>query len=1059
MFGLGPTGLELLRLPEGGFFEYFCGLLGSNLLVSATTGIRVPSPEQDLFVSGNLYEERDHFFRELTKTIPDIVYVYDLDEGQLVYLNDRVTTILGYEAAELMLLGRGLLETYLHPDDQASAPRWFAKVNHLQKGEVLVHKFRVRHNNGEWRWMESREAVFKRDSSGRLVQVMAVANDVTDRENIELSLKEIQERNSSILKALPDLMFVQDAQGNFLDYYARDPEILFAPPGELMGRNIREVIPPDILGRLLVAFETALRTDEPQAVEYKAFVAGQERDYESRLVRCGADKILSVVRDITEQTRVAEALAASEARFATQYRGIPIPTYTLQRQGEDFVLIDLNDAALAHDEYKFGSPRGKTAADVFSGSPALLQLVRDCSDRGLAIETKFESDLFATDPEKRLKLNLVPVPPDLVMLFVEDITESEQNQQELDDKLKKLREANDELQRARELIFRNLQQLSLSHRKAAKESERYRQLFEFAPGGYITSSPEGMIREANQAACDLFATPPERLMGFPLSDFIASEDKQRFLGFLETLSLTNKIQEIEFSLSGQARQFYAAIKAVRVEFDGVTSLRWLIQDVSLRRLTEEALQKSEQFNRAIIESSNDSITILDLKGRILFVNEKAVDRMGAKPEFLFGRLWYQFWPKSVRAMAREQFKVAQKGGVGRFHGSSFAANGKIRWWDVAITPMTDQAGGVARMLVVSRDVTDQKDAEEKLQKKETFFRSLVENAHDFVTVMSYDAMILYESPASERILGFRAEEKLGKNCLDYLHPDDKERVTGELAELVQGKREIKTLEYRYLHKSGRYVPLEVIARVSTDENGEPVVIVNKRDITERQQKESQLRKLVARLLKVQDEEQRRLARELHDETAQNLVLLDINLATLERDLPDRTDEVQSAIAQSRTLISRSLREVRTISYLLHPPMLDEAGLQTALSWLIRGFSQRSDIQVDLDCPSRTDRFSPEVEIAVYRIVQEALTNIHRHSGSKTAQVKLERKGDSLILTIEDQGCGIPDTVLEKRTGVVESIGVGIPGMRERLSLLGGQLDVRSDASGTSLMAVLPLKAK
>ncbi len=213
------------------------------------------------------------------------------------------------------------------------------------------------------------------------------------------------------------------------------------------------------------------------------------------------------------------------------------------------------------------------------------------------------------------------------------------------------------------------------------------------------------------------------------------------------------------------------------------------------------------------------------------------------------------------------------------------------------------------------------------------------------------------------------------------------------------------------------------------------------------------------MLNVQDEERRRLARELHDETAQNLVLLDINLSTLEKDLPERSDEVQDSISQSRTLIERSLREVRTISYLLHPPMLDEAGLQTALSWLIRGFSQRSGVQVELDCPSRTDRFSPEVEIAAYRIVQEALTNIHRHSGSQTARVELQRKGDSLILTIQDDGCGIPDTVIEKRTEGLGSLGVGIPGMRERLNLLGGRLDVRSDATGTSLMAVLPLKAK
>src|SRR5688572_20959691 len=159
-FGVGPAAFDLFSVNP---IEYFQVLLVSNLLLSAGTGIFFPSAEQEVFVSGNLYEEREHFVQKLTNAIPDIVYVYDLDEGQLVYLNDRVSTILGYEPAELMHLGRGLLETFLHPDDQATAPRWFAKVSALQKGEILVHRFRVRHNNGEWRWLECREVVFKRD--------------------------------------------------------------------------------------------------------------------------------------------------------------------------------------------------------------------------------------------------------------------------------------------------------------------------------------------------------------------------------------------------------------------------------------------------------------------------------------------------------------------------------------------------------------------------------------------------------------------------------------------------------------------------------------------------------------------------------------------------------------------------------------------------------------------------------------------------------------------------------------------------------------------------------
>ncbi len=1067
-FALGGLLALFLDWTDGGQLDwlsvetlsFFSGLIPSSLLMASATTLLAPTPDGDLLVNDKLYEERDHFLHELTKTLPDIVYVYDLDRGRLVYLNDRVKVLLGYEPSELMGLGRGLLETFLHPDDLESAPRWFAKVSDLHKDSVLEHKFRVRHKNGEWRWLESREVAFERDPSGRLVQIMAVANDITDRKNIEETLIESRERNSSILKALPDLMFVQDTKGKFLDYHARDPNILFAPPSEFLGKNMREVIPSEILGPLLERFEAAVLCDDLQALEYKAFVLGEERAYECRIVRSGADKILSIIRDITEQTRTSDALADSEARFAAQYRGIPIPTYTLRRENNEFVVQMINDAALgatlASDDRAAREYQGMKAIDVFDPSSGILTLLERCFNENSDLQQKVGRNIFRNGPDRVLKIDLVPVPPDLVMLFVDDITGSEENLRKLDEKVDELSAANKDLRQAREQNRRSHEELRLSHLELSRESERYRQLFEFAPGGYLTSDIHGVVFEANQAASELLESDSVKLEGGSLSTLVIDKDKKRFTQFLQELQSDEAVHEIEFSMDGTTRIFYAAIKAVRVLVDGLSTFRWLIQDVTARRLTEEALQKSEQFNRTIIDSSNDSITILDLSARIIFMNPRGIDRFESRAEDLFGKVWFEFWSEAERVAAEAQFNIAKAGGIGRFQGSTASSSGKVRWWDVAISPMTDPDGRIARLVVVSRDVTDQKEAEEKLQKKENFFRSLVENAHDLVTVMSYDAKILYESPASERTLGFSVEEKLGKSCLEYLHPDDRDRVLKELSELVEHKAERKTLEYRYRHKNGNWVPLEVFARLSTAENGEPIIIVNKRDITERRQKEAQLRKLVARLLSVQDDERRRLARELHDETAQNLALLDINLAMIEKELAEGSNNVEATISQSRTLIERSLREVRTISYLLHPPMLDEAGLSTALSWLIRGFSDRSRIHVTLDCPERNERFSGDIEIAVYRIVQEALTNIHRHSGSKTAQVRLQRKGDSIILTIEDQGCGIPDAVIGKPAGDVGSLGVGIPGRRERLHLLGGRLDVRSDATGTSLMAVLPL---
>jgi len=223
----------------------------------------------------------------------------------------------------------------------------------------------------------------------------------------------------------------------------------------------------------------------------------------------------------------------------------------------------------------------------------------------------------------------------------------------------------------------------------------------------------------------------------------------------------------------------------------------------------------------------------------------------------------------------------------------------------------------------------------------------------------------------------------------------------------------------------------------------------------RQQAEAGLRDLSGRLLKMQDDERRRIARELHDSAGQILAALSMKLTPLATEASTPGPHSVKAIEESLGLVSELTMEVRTISLLLHPPLLDEVGLSSALRLYLDGFAERSKIKVDLDIPDDFGRLSQELETAIFRIVQESVTNIHRHSESAVARIRISRSGRDVRLEVEDKGKGIP---LEKRsemesTGVA---GVGIRGMRERIRQLGGTLEINSDARGTLVLARLPI---
>jgi signal transduction histidine kinase len=287
--------------------------------------------------------------------------------------------------------------------------------------------------------------------------------------------------------------------------------------------------------------------------------------------------------------------------------------------------------------------------------------------------------------------------------------------------------------------------------------------------------------------------------------------------------------------------------------------------------------------------------------------------------------------------------------------------------------------------------------------------------------------------------------------------------------------------HRQLRSDGSYGWIESIGKVTYDDERRPVRMMGiSIDVSGRKQAEAalrttqsdlerrvqertadlelaqaSLRHLSARLLQIQDEERRRIARELHDSAGQILAALSMTLTPLEMELAGSQSRWADAIGTGMKLVEELSKELRTISHLLHPPMLDEAGLEFALRWYVEGFAERSGIDVVFEFPEDLGRLSRDVETAIFRLIQESLTNIHRHSESRTARIRLWQQGSQLKVEVRDEGKGIPAEA-KKGGSRPPRTGVGIQGMRERIRELGGSFEIQSGTQGTTVLAAVPL---
>ncbi|MGO8985208.1 MAG: ATP-binding protein [Terriglobales bacterium] len=329
---------------------------------------------------------------------------------------------------------------------------------------------------------------------------------------------------------------------------------------------------------------------------------------------------------------------------------------------------------------------------------------------------------------------------------------------------------------------------------------------------------------------------------------------------------------------------------------------------------------------------------------------------------------------------------------------------------------------------------------------------LLDLANDAIFVRTADSKISYWNSGAERLYGWTKSEAIGSSPHELLQTEfpvpleeltRRDRWEGELWQRRRdGSRIIVGSRWTTLRDKNEQFAgwLEICT-----------------DITARKQAEKAARRLSSRILNIQDDERRRMARELHDSLGQYLVALKMSLDLLEREVTLGSSQNPSVVLKSCSeLLERAISETRTISHLLHPPLLDEVGLLSAMNWFVEGFSKRSGILANMDVPSQYSRLPQETEITLFRVLQEALTNVHRHSGSSQVDIMLRVTGADVWLKVEDYGQGIPDDRLKQIQEENAQIGVGLAGMKERVHQLEGSLEITSSLTGTSVSVRIPI---
>ena len=826
----------------------------------------------------------------------------------------------------------------------------------------------------------------------------------------------------------------------------------------------------EVIGKVPEELGLWVDQDRMQALRAEFREAGEIRDAEVRFRRKDGEirfgqlsgaiitlderrYSLIVVRDTTESKKADEALRATEERFRNLVRDLQVGVALVRPNGE---ILYANPATLELFGLREDQIVGRTVAGL-----GLVPVHEDGTEMPLE-ERPVAQAIQTRQPVRGTVMGWKSGDPPRVVWIIGNAIPQLNREGEVEYVI---------------ASFADITNLRKTEEALRSSEERFRSLVRILRVGISTWGPDGRLQYVNDALVEMFGQPREPILGKRSPEIlpaihedgtpIPAEMRPAARVIATRQPVRNQIMGWPLPISG--RTVWTLVDAAP-EFtpDGnlVRVIASLTNITDLKRAEEEKRVSQEMFIKAF-HSSPDAVTISTVEeGRYVEVNEGYTRLFGWRRDEVIGKTTIELgeWPdptdrEALRSLLREEGRVRQMELQLR------TKSGRMRAFRISADVI--ELNGQACMLAVSDDITDWKEAQEALRFSEHRFRTLVQNLDVGVVLYGADGRIQFANQAALQMVRLRPDEVLdrknselgltmiredGSEQADSTRPVNLALETGQpVREMVLGLQLPGVEELTWIF--GNVIPLFA-------EDGKIAgALASFANISEQKRSAEALRQLSGRLLRLQDEERRRLGRDLHDSLAQNVLAVNLSLAQITQSSAAMDERNRRALSEARTMLQEMSRQIRTLSYLLHPPLLDELGLASAVKEYAHGFSERSGKQVQVGVSPGFGRLPQETETALFRIVQESLANIQRHSSSPSARIRLDGTPRRITLEVSDQGHGIPESKGRTLNQPGARFGVGIAGMRERMAQLGGTLEIESGKSGTTVRATLPVSAE
>ena len=588
-----------------------------------------------------------------------------------------------------------------------------------------------------------------------------------------------------------------------------------------------------------------------------------------------------------------------------------------------------------------------------------------------------------------------------------------------------------------------------------ENEDRYRDLVEHSTDLICTYNLQGRILSLNELPAKLLGYSREELLNTPLRNLLLPEARAQFDESLLTVQRDGfvKGKMVVLTKTGEQR-IWEYHNTLRTDGLTVPIVRGMAHDITDRKLLERALRLSEEKFAKAFHSSPVEIVISTLQDdQFLDVNAAFERNSGFTRDEVLGHTSMELgmWINpDDRAPLIED--IEKRGRLQDREISFRTKSGKTRVTLCSAEQI--KIGGKPCLLTVAQDITERKRAEDALHKTEEQFGAILKHSPNLIFLKDVEGRYLLINKEYRGTFQFTQDQIIGKKDIEVFPPDQAAVFRGGDFKVLRARAPMEFEEVVF-HDDGPHTSI-VQKFPLFDEGGEIYAICGfVTDITERKRAEEDLRRLSGQLLRIQEEERRRISRDLHDSTGQNLVALATMLGQLSGSSPSIERKSRVLISECLGLVDQCIREVRTLSYALHPPGLDESGLEDAIRDYVKSFTKRSGIQVELEISPSVGKIERDIELALFRVVQESLTNVQRHSGSRQAKIRIDRNSD-LTLEVSDRGRRVPASIQRGKKEPGFEAGVGIISMQEQVKLVGGRLDIDSTSHGTTVLVTIPL---